>query len=79
MIETDYAKALYSLNPDKSHLVKLRAALKRRGHEKLLPKIFSEYQKLALAEKRRERAATVTPAAEKTRILLELYRKLTHV
>ncbi len=78
MIEIDYAKALYSLNPDKSHLVKLRTLLKRRGHEKLLPKIFAEYQKLALAEKRRERAAAITPEAERTRVLLELYRKLIH-
>lgn len=79
MIETDYAKALYSLNPDQSHLASLRNLLKRRGHEKLLPRIYSEYKKLVLAEHRREKAATVTPEAEKTRILLELYRKLTNV
>ncbi len=78
MIETDYAKALYSLNPDKSHLASLRNLLKRRGHEQLLPRIFSEYKKLVLAEERRERAAEITPEAERTRILLELYRKLIH-
>jgi hypothetical protein len=78
MIETDYAKALYSLNPDKSHLASLRNLLKRRGHEKLLPRIFSEYKKLVLAEERRERGREITPEAERTRILLELYRKLIH-
>ena len=76
MIETDYAKALYALNPDKSHLAKLRALLKRRGHEKLLPRIFSEYKKLALGAERSVRAAKVTPEAEQTRVLLELYRAL---
>ena len=79
MIETDYAKALYALNPDKSHLANLRSLLKRRGHEKLLPRIYSEYKKLVLEEHRRKQSAHVTPEAEKTRILLELYRKLTHV
>ena len=78
MIETDYAKALYALNPDKSHLVSLRNLLKRRGHEKLLPRIFSEYKKLVLAQARRKRAAEITPEAERTRVLLELYRKLIH-
>lgn len=77
MIETDYAKALYALNPTKSHLTKLRALLKRRGHEKLLPRIFSEYKKLLLGEERKVRAAQVTPQAERTRVLLELYRTLT--
>ncbi len=78
MIETDYAKALYSLNPDKSDLAALRNLLKRRGHEKLLPRIFMEYKKLVLAEERRERSAQITPEAERTRVLLELYRKLIH-
>lgn len=76
MIETDYAKALYALNPDKSHLAKLKALLKRRGHEQLLPRIFSEYKKLVLAEERRKRSADSTPEAERTRVLLQLYRKL---
>ena len=76
MIEKDYAKALYTLNPDKSHLVSLRNLLKRRGHEKLLPRIYSEYKKLVLAEHRRTQVATVTPEAERTRVLLELYKKL---
>ncbi len=77
MIETDYAKALYATNPGKTELTNLRAALKRRGHEKLLPRIFSEYKKLLLSAERKERAGKVTPEAERTRVLLELYRKLT--
>ena len=85
MIETDYAKVLYAVMLDKSDLSisgqvrlvqNLRELLKRRGHEKLLPRIYSEYKKLVLAEHRRKQAATVTPAAEKTRVLLELYKKL---
>ena len=79
MIETDYAKALYQADGKPDLLKNLRELLKRRGHEKLLPRIYSEYKKLVLAEHRRKQAATVTPEAEKTRILLELYRKLTHV
>ncbi len=79
MIETDYAKALYAIEPDKTHLANLREVLKRRGHEKLLPRIFSEYKKLLLAEERKKSAAKVTPEAERTRILLELYRTLTHI
>ncbi len=77
MIETDYAKALYATNPGKTELTNLQATLKRRGHQKLLPRIFSEYKKLLLADTRRARAAEVTPEAEQTRILLELYRTLT--
>jgi hypothetical protein len=77
MIESDYAKALYATNPGMKELSNLRAALKRRGHEKLLPRIYSEYKKLLLADQRRARAAEVTPEAERTRVLLELYRALT--
>lgn len=78
MIAADYAKALYESDVDKSDLPKLRTLLRRRGHEKLLPLIFKEYEKLALAAQRRERMARVTPAQERTRILLQLYRRLTH-
>jgi hypothetical protein len=77
MIETDYAKALYATNPGSKELSNLRSALRRRGHEKLLPRIFSEYKKLLLGDERRDRAAKVTPEAERTRVLLELYRTLT--
>lgn len=76
MIETDYAKALYQTKPTAAHLAGLRKALERRGHEKLLPRIFSEYKKLLLAEERKKQAQKITPEAERTRILLELYQKL---
>ena len=78
MIAADYAKVLYESEPDKSTLPKLRALLRRRGHDKLLPLIFKEYEKLALAAERRARLANVTPEQKRTRILLQLYRKLTH-
>ena len=81
-IAATYAKALRSLveeNPStgKEFLVNLRLALKKRGHEKLLPQIFAEYQKLELAGTRATQAAAVTPERERTRILFELYKKLT--
>ena len=75
---TQYAKALYALG-DKATMPALRAALRRRGHEKLLPRMYAEYQKLLLQEKRLEHHKRVTPKKERTRILLELYKKLTHV
>jgi F0F1-type ATP synthase delta subunit len=76
-----YAKALYSLvseNPGKQteYLKGLEEALKRRGHEKLLPRIFKSYESLELQAERRKTQATVTPEKERNRILLELYHKL---
>ncbi len=81
IIASQYARALYSLvkeNPKtgKEFLVGLRMALKRRGHEKLLPQIFTEYKKLEIAGKRSLEAQAVTPERERTRILFELYKKL---
>ncbi|TSC68586.1 MAG: hypothetical protein G01um101456_581 [Parcubacteria group bacterium Gr01-1014_56] len=81
IIASQYARALYSLvkeNPKtgKEFLTGLRAALKRRGHEKLLPQIFTEYKKLEVAGERRAQAQKVTPERERTRILFELYKKL---
>lgn len=76
MIAADYAKALYELGGSAARLHKLKAVLKSRGHEALLPKIFAEYQKLELRAQRRARAAEVTPERERTRVLLELYKKL---
>ena len=76
MIATDYAKALYSLG-SKANMAHVREVLKRRGHEKLLPRIYAEYQKLELQAKRRVEAAAVTPEKERTRVLLQLYKKLT--
>jgi len=49
----------------------------RRGHQKLLRQIHSEYQKITLHEERILKYGTTTPHKERTRILLELYRTLT--
>jgi len=81
-ISTQYAKALYELvekndKEGKAYLKNLRQALERRGHVKLLPQIFSEYKKLALASERAELHKKITPENEQTRMLLELYRRLT--
>lgn len=82
-VARSYARALYALTaslPEGAKagelLANLRAALARRGHGKLLPRIFAEYQKLALKEERARAAAAITPERERTRILLDLYRKL---
>ncbi len=76
-----YAQALYELTenaPRKGtkYLKNLRGVLTRRGHEKLFPKIFSDYQKLMLKEKRAKAHIKTTPTLERTRLLLELYRRL---
>lgn len=81
-ISTQYARALYELvekneKDGKVYLKNLRQALERRGHVKLLPQIFSEFKKLALACERTELHKKITPEKERTRALLELYRKLT--
>jgi hypothetical protein len=77
-----YARALFALieqNPRKAatYLHNLDGVLQHRGHQKLLPRIFGEYQKLQLAKERSEKQQEPTAAEERTRILLELYRKLT--
>ena len=77
MLATDYAKALYELGEKHEHLQGLTEALKRRGHEKLLPQIFAEYKKLVLGAERLAEHKKVTPEKEQTRVLLELYNKLT--
>lgn len=76
-----YAKALREASKSdgasaKKLLTNLRGALESRGHQKLLPAILTEYQKLELAEERSKALATITPESERNRILLELYRKL---
>jgi site-specific recombinase XerD len=76
-----YAKALRaSVAADGSkataYIENLRKALESRGHQKLLPAILSEYQKLDLAEARNQARSTTTPETERTRALLELYRRL---
>ena len=77
-----YARALFDLvssNSSKAdeYLKNTSLALKRRGHEKLLPQIFSEYKTLELQKERTKIHNTITPEKERTRTLLELYRKLT--
>ena len=81
-LSASYARALHdAVSKDENRgaelLKNLRAALARRGHEKLLPRIFSDYQTLVTKEERSKVQQTVSPEAEQTRILLELYRKLT--
>ncbi len=77
-----YARALFALieeSPKKAatYLHNLDGVLKSRGHQKLLPKIFSEFQKLQMAKERSEKYQQESPEQERTRTLLELYRKLT--
>ena len=81
-IATNYAKALRAAaaeHPNRSAelIQNLRALLKRRGHSSLLPRIFAEYETVSLREERIKRAKAVTPEGERTRVLLELYRRLT--
>ncbi len=80
-IASQYARALYALagkdgKDAKTYLKNLRQALERRGHIKLLPQIFSEFKKLAVAAERSELHKKTTPESERTRTLLELYRRL---
>ena len=81
-ISTQYAKALHSLIEEneregKTYLKNLRQTLERRGHIKLLPQIFSEYKKLVTSRERAKLHNKITPESERTRTLLELYRKMT--
>jgi len=80
-IASQYAKALYELvgkndKEGKTYLKNLRQTLERRGHVKLLPQIFSEFKKLALANERAELHKKITPEGERTRTLLGLYKRL---
>lgn len=88
-IAATYARALFDLMESPpaggsagskkaaTYLSNLDGVLKRRGHQRLLPRIFTEYQKLELSKQRSDTQQTVTQEEERTRILLELYRKLT--
>lgn len=76
-----YAKALYELgeaHPEKGqqYLKNLRESLALRGHEKLLPRIWSEYQKLDVQKRRTAQHRETTPEMERTDKLLQLYRRL---
>ena len=78
---TYYAKALHALaeaHPEegRAYLKNLREALALRGHEKLLPRIFSEYQRLEVQKKRTAQHREVTPQMQQTDTLLQLYHKL---
>lgn len=81
-LASSYARALHEVAHQEGAkntdiLKNFREALARRGHEKLLPKIFAEYEKLETGEHRLARHKKITPEAQQTRVLLELYRKLT--
>ncbi|OGC84357.1 hypothetical protein A3F55_01660 [Candidatus Adlerbacteria bacterium RIFCSPHIGHO2_12_FULL_53_18] len=78
-LAAQYAKALYESNaPEGARLKNLRETLRRRGHEKLLQQIYTEYKRLVEEEKRLQEYKKITPEKEQTRILLELYQKLVH-
>lgn len=82
MLATQYAKALHAqLTKEparaKELFANVRTALKRRGHEKLLPHIATELERLEVAHTRTARAKEATPERERTRVLFELYKHLT--
>ncbi len=82
MLARMYAEALYKAGQGKTtkeHTKNLTAALKRRGHLKLLPRIAAEYEKLLEREDRSKKYKNVTPESEQTRVLLELYQKLVSI
>lgn len=62
---------------DKPSMPAVREVLRRRGHHKLARRILAEYEKLQVHRERSERQSAVTPERERTRVLLELYKKLT--
>lgn len=74
-----YAEALHKAQKGKAtkeHSKNLVAALKRRGHLALLPRIAAEYEKLLERDERSTTYRNVTAESEQTRVLLELYQKL---
>ena len=80
-IAAKYSHLLYRVaeeHPEEAAeaLQALVAMLKERHLEKMLPQIYAEYQKLALGDERRALHMAHTPKRERTRVLLELYRKL---
>ncbi len=75
MKAAEYAQAIYDAG-EKVSVKHVREALTRRGHIKLMPQIYREYEKLLLRRDRLEKHKKITPTQERTRILLELYKKL---
>jgi len=76
-----YAHALYQLteeHPQKgtTYLKSLQKVVTSRGHQRLLPTILAQYEKLALQGKRKAQLEKRSPEQEQTRILLELYNTL---
>lgn len=77
-----YAKALFALvekDPEKAktYMRNLHAAVERRGHKKLLPQILREFEHLEQARERAMHFKEPTAERERTRVLYELYKKLT--
>ena len=80
-LEQQYAHALHALvvrSPEKSAQVLdgLKKTLEQKGHSKLLPQIYAQYQRILERAARSEKYAVVTEEGERTRVLLELYRTL---
>jgi hypothetical protein len=78
-LEEMYARALFGIDTEKkpSEILRaLKAALSKRGHASLLPRIFREYERLNLKQTRAQKYATLTKESERTRVLIELYKKL---
>lgn len=84
MLAQDYAKAIYHLthksnvhDPQVRLVGRVQRVLERRGHLRLFPRILEECRKLAERDERRALRAIETPEQAQTRLLLDLYRKLT--
>jgi hypothetical protein len=80
---TQYAHALHDLaeaNPGEAvaYLERLREVLASRGHVSLLPRIYTEYVHLLQHKARLKLHREITPEQERTRQLVELYRRLIH-
>lgn len=79
-----YARALYGVvnakrrdaTERKQIFKRLTEVLRSRGHLALLPRIAAEYGRLEVGAERAKRYKKITLQMERTRTLLELYRKL---
>ncbi|MEI7719983.1 MAG: hypothetical protein WCI89_02110 [bacterium] len=80
-LQQQYAHALHDLvstapEHSRTYLTGLMQTLKKKGHIKLAPQILVQYQQIIETKKRSEKYTHVTEESERTRVLLELYRKL---